>query len=106
MADLRSRLLPARGGWLRVVPAAAGVAAGRLEVAVLEGANPDVLPRLGNGEPLDPGDHLPVVDPHALRIAVREPATHPPACDPGGRVGDVAQPRKAGSLLGLGGGAH
>src|ERR1700733_13461128 len=78
-----------------VLLSAARVAAGRLDVAVRERADPDLLPRGRNGERADARERRLVVDRLAARGDVREigPAADPLAANPRPVVVDVPQPR-------------
>src|SRR6185436_17645299 len=89
---------------LRVVAvllATPGVPAGRLDVAVRVGADPDVGPGGRDGERLDPLDGRRVPDGLAVPVAVRESAPRTPASDPRPVVAGIAQARAAGLLRGV-----
>jgi hypothetical protein len=76
-----------------VLLAAAGVPAGRLEVAVGLGADPDVGPGRRDGELPDPFQDLGLADGLAVGIGVGEAFPLGPPPDARRVIGDVAQAR-------------
>ncbi len=89
-----------------VLLAAAGVAPGRLEMALALRADPDVGPGRRDRQHAQPPQLVRVLDRAALRVAVAEAAARAPPRDPGRAVGDVAQPggrgrRGGGRRIGL-----
>src|ERR1051325_72412 len=78
-----------------------GVAAGGLEVAVGNGADPDVRPCGRNGQGADPGERFRRPDPATARTEVYEAVALPFAPDAGRRIADVAQTGGFGRFNGL-----
>src|SRR5690606_41071789 len=84
-----THLLPV--GVVAVLLAPAGIAAGRLQVAVALAADPHVRPRRRDGEPADPVHQLAVGYPAAIGFQVSEPVAGTAAGDPRLVVADVAE---------------
>src|SRR5205085_8685793 len=82
-AELRAVARGAKVGVITVLLAAARIRAGRLDVSVGVGADPDIAPGRRYGEPVDACARLPVGDACAVRRVVRPAAADAPAADAG-----------------------